>query len=91
VEHIVLVCEQLIDQASAHGVPGQRPEKVCRRGIPAGADTVGEERAGQRPLIADCCHSLASETDQGITERLVEQPKRWFDGLLRGFDEEVGR
>jgi hypothetical protein len=74
VQQVTVVAEQVVDLASGSGVTGQCSQQVVRRGLPPTVLALGEERPGDRPFVVSRGGKVCAVTQQGVAERLVEQP-----------------
>jgi hypothetical protein len=98
-EHVGVVGEQFIGQPGRLCVTGQRPQQVTGGFLPLTRPPARQERVGERLLIVRPWGNPGPGVQQGVVERLVEQPVgRPGTSLITiecgadgRFDKEVGR
>ena len=99
VQQVRVVGEQVIDQPGSLRVAGQGAQQVAGGALPLAQLAERHERSRQRPLIIRPRGDIGPGVQQGVVERLVEQPvhrpgspaAKIGRAAAPGFHEEVGR
>ena len=73
-QQVGVVAEEVIDQPAGGGVAGQRAQQVLRGILPPAPSAMPGERQRERPLVIGSGHDIGPPAQQGVVQRLVEQP-----------------
>ncbi len=73
-QQVSVVGEQVIDQPGSLGVAGKRAQQVTGDPLPIAEPPAPDERSRKRPLVIRLRGDVGPRVQQGVVERLVEQP-----------------